>query len=375
MKMPNIKICTSLLSLAVAATPCFAYEGVVPAGMPKLDHVFVIVMENHSYEDIRNNVTAPFINGMADKSAVASNYVAIGHPSLTNYLEMVGGSNFNVFSDNSPDWHSTSCTPFTDTGAVCPIDGLGTETSTGTAFIVGKSIADQLDSKKLSWKNYQQSLPLSGANGVNVSDGFYSNLTDFTSIIPVTDPVTTNDDMRSFVVQLYAVKHNPFVYFKTGQQSASLQKTVGFEGDAGLYADLRAGKVPNFSFIVPNQCNDQHGAGGAELYCGYGPSLIERGDQTVARIVTAIKNSKAWKNGNNVIILTWDEDDNSASNHVLTVVDTNRGDTPSVSSAPYNHYALLKTLEAGFRLPCLNHACDADVHVMGELFTFKGKHQ
>jgi hypothetical protein len=38
------------------------------------------------------------------------------------------------------------------------------------------------------------------------------------------------------------------------------------------------------------------------------------------------------------------------------------------SSIRYNHYSLLKTIEAGFDLPCLNHACDESVHVMSELF-------
>jgi hypothetical protein len=38
------------------------------------------------------------------------------------------------------------------------------------------------------------------------------------------------------------------------------------------------------------------------------------------------------------------------------------------SNTRYNHFALLKTLEAGFGLPCLNHACDANVPVMMDLF-------
>jgi hypothetical protein len=39
-----------------------------------------------------------------------------------------------------------------------------------------------------------------------------------------------------------------------------------------------------------------------------------------------------------------------------------------VSDTRYTHFSLLKTLEAGFRLPCLNHACDAGVNVMADLF-------
>ena len=34
----------------------------------------------------------------------------------------------------------------------------------------------------------------------------------------------------------------------------------------------------------------------------------------------------------------------------------------------YTHFSLLKTLEAGFHLPCLNHACDASTSVITGLF-------
>jgi hypothetical protein len=57
------------------------------------------------------------------------------------------------------------------------------------------------------------------------------------------------------------------------------------------------------------------------------------------------------------------------TNQVVTIVETNYGSQGVKSSAYYNHFSLLKTLEAGFRLPCLNHACDKDVQVMGDLFS------
>jgi hypothetical protein len=53
---------------------------------------------------------------------------------------------------------------------------------------------------------------------------------------------------------------------------------------------------------------------------------------------------------------------------VLLIVDTNYGYRGVQSKASYNHFSLLKTIEAGFGLPCLNHACDADIHVMSDLF-------
>jgi hypothetical protein len=34
----------------------------------------------------------------------------------------------------------------------------------------------------------------------------------------------------------------------------------------------------------------------------------------------------------------------------------------------YAHFSLLRTLEGGFELPCLNHACDAGTAAMTDLF-------
>src|ERR1700731_5472493 len=91
---------TFMLALTGA---CFAQQGPGPKGVAPLDHVFVIMMENHGYSQILNNPNAPFINQYAKAHNVATNYFAIAHPSLTNYLEIVGGSNFGVQTDNYPD--------------------------------------------------------------------------------------------------------------------------------------------------------------------------------------------------------------------------------------------------------------------------------
>lgn len=394
-----------------------AAEGPVPGGIPKLDHVFVIMMENHGFSQIIGNPSAPFTNSYALTANLAMNYYAIAHPSLSNYLEVVGGSNFGVQSDNNTDWHNFYCftnlatkVANTDTpasGAICPISGEGTDAAVpaidttnetqgplgennidGQASIaaasntIGKSIADQLAEAGMSWKSYQESLPPGGADEVNNSDGFFTDTTNFSAILPTLTPPLSDGD----VVKLYAAKHNPFVYFQSIQEGyipgSSLDNTVGFEGAGGLWADLGSGNVPAFSFIAPNQCNDQHGRGNAGPFCnfdpndngsqaGLNPALILRGDITIRRIVAAIKGSPAWHNGNNAIVVLWDENDYATApetNQVPLIVDTNYGARNVVSSTRYTHYSLLKSIEAGFRLPCLNHACDNSVAVMGDLF-------
>ena len=67
----------------------------------------------------------------------------------------------------------------------------------------------------------------------------------------------------------------------------------------------------------------------------------------------------------------WDENDYSNApnvNQVAVIVDTNYGYHELTSGNFYTHFSLLKTLDAGFGLPCLNHACDATVHAMDDLF-------
>jgi hypothetical protein len=95
------------LAMALSANPASAGE--VPTGVPQLDHVFLIVMENHGYAEVLDNPNAPYVNELARRANFAKNYFGVAHPSLTNYLEIVGGSNFGVLSDNFPDWHNSAC--------------------------------------------------------------------------------------------------------------------------------------------------------------------------------------------------------------------------------------------------------------------------
>ena len=402
---------------AILAASAFAAEGPVPTGIPNLDHVWVIMMENHGYGQVVGNPNCPYTNDLVALANTGTNYFAVAHPSLTNYLEVTGGSNFGVLSDNNPDWHNFSCTNNLASGtgntdnpaspAICPISGTGTDAETvavdttnettgppgvnnidGNMSIpaapntVAKTIADQLAEAGLTWKSYQESLPPSGADTINYSDGFYTNNTNFALITPALTPALTSSD----IVQLYASKHNPFVYFSSIQEGvqpgSDLTNTVGFDGPRGLYGDLQSGSVPTYSFIAPNQCDDQHGRGNGTAFCafdpndngtqaGLNPALMQQGDVSLRRIVTAIKDSPVWHQGKNAIAIIWDEDDYSISptmNQVLLIVDTNYGSHGVSSNTFYTHFSLLKSIEAGLGLPCLNHACDSTTAVMSDLF-------
>jgi len=434
-----------LLAASLAGTTWAQKDDDAPKGIQHLDHVFVIMMENHGFYQVLNNPNEPYLNSLIANKKVnlATNYFAVGHPSLTNYLEIVGGSNFGIRSDNPPAWHDAICSPNIvtgvvnadnnggnapvpiDTGNICPISGKGQDAETpavdnwneispepsGLQFLYladidgvksvpaaktkGETIGNQLVHVGLSWKSYQEDLPLSGADLVNYSNGTASNLTDFSTLAPLTS---------ASVVQAYAVKHNPFAYFQSVQEGSSrdnsLDNIVGFAGPHGLYSDLASGRVPSLAFIAPSQCNDQHGRGNGDAFCafdfgvpngngltngtpaGLNPGLIQQGDVTIETLVKSIKSSPVWHDGRTAIVIVWDENDYSGiatqpdglfpppnQNKVVLTVETNRDSQGSVQSGTYyNSYSLLKSLEAGFGLPCLNHACDPGVAVMSDLF-------
>jgi hypothetical protein len=229
------------------ASAGFAQEGPVPKGIPHLNHVFVIMMENHGYSQIIGNPSAPFANSYANSANAATNYFAIAHPSLNNYLEVVGGSNFGVHSDNNPDWHNANCATNLSTGVpntdnpssplVCPIFGTGTEAATpaidctnevqcapgsnagelnldgivsipASTQIAGMTIADQLIEAEKNWKSYQESLPAAGADRVDFADGFFTDSSNIPGAIP---------GEQQTLIELYAAKHDPFVYFRSVQ--------------------------------------------------------------------------------------------------------------------------------------------------------------
>jgi phosphatidylinositol-3-phosphatase len=410
----------ALLAATAVATLAGATANAVELGVPHakfggLDHVFLIMMENQTNTDILGNPNAPFINWYVHIANQATNYFAVGHPSAQNYLEIIGGSNFNLTNDFWPAWvnggcvdnapRSTGCkhvfTPISTPGLDNPLPATANSGGCNGQLIfrntpvpnncalysyaaitfTPKSIADQLVANGKSWKTYQESLPtvpLTGGSppplpvpalGVNYSDGMWSNL----SPVAVFGPGP--------IQELYAVKHNPFAYFRNieiGTDPAlSFRQVVDFDGPNGLWADLQFinGSGPNLWFIVPNQCHDMHGfqSGGPPI-CSTNTAIetnfaIQQGDAEVNKLINGIKSSNAWKSGRNVIILVWDENDfSNAANRVVMTVETNYARNAIKSATAVDHFSLLRTLEAGFGLPCLNHACDTTSLVMNDMF-------
>ena len=102
--------------LAAAAVGALAVPGVhlttSPAtaanGVPQLSHVVVVILENHSYNEILGGTSAPYIKSLAASGAKMTQSFAVTHPSEPNYLQLFSGSNQGVTNDSCPHTFSTA---------------------------------------------------------------------------------------------------------------------------------------------------------------------------------------------------------------------------------------------------------------------------
>ena len=77
-----------------------------PATDPWL-HVVWIVMENHGYGNVIGSPEAPYLNALARHCGLATDYHAITHPSLPNYIAMTSGSTQGITDDGDPAVNAT----------------------------------------------------------------------------------------------------------------------------------------------------------------------------------------------------------------------------------------------------------------------------
>src|SRR6476661_10655032 len=75
-----------LFSLFLLALP-----GGLFAQVPKSNHVVVVLEENHSYSSVIGNASMPYLNSLAQKYSLATQYYANTHPSIGNYFMLSAG--------------------------------------------------------------------------------------------------------------------------------------------------------------------------------------------------------------------------------------------------------------------------------------------
>ena len=79
----------------------FAVEAACAASndLPLIDHIVVVVMENHSFDQIVDPLRAPFLHRLAMDGALFVNSFAVTHPSQPNYFALFSGSTQGITDD------------------------------------------------------------------------------------------------------------------------------------------------------------------------------------------------------------------------------------------------------------------------------------
>jgi len=137
---------------------------------------------------------------------------------------------------------------------------------------------------------------------------------------------------------LYTRKHDPWTNFSNLDHNNERPYS-------DLAADLVSG-LPNLSFIIPNNCHNTHNSSTAG--CG-----IPDGDTWLANNLPTIRTALG---PNGLLILTWDEDDNSSANHILTVFDGPYVKPGYASTHTTSHYSVVSTICAALGIPAFGEA-------------------
>ncbi len=164
--------------------------------VPDFSHIVIIIFENKEFSTVINSPKMPFFNLYANTFTLLTQYYAVTHPSLPNYLSIIGGDTFGITDDCD----------FAD------------------CFIQAPSLPDLIEASGRTWKTYQDDMP---------------------------SPCFTGNTVR------YVRKHNPFIFFDPIRLDEERCKR-SIVPLTQMDADIAAGELPNFFFITPDQCYSAH---------------------------------------------------------------------------------------------------------------------
>ena len=162
--------------------------------IPDFEHIVWILFENKEFGAVIGKSSMPYYNQLAREYTLLTQYYAVRHPSLPNYIALIGGDTFGI------DRNCKDC------------------------FVDEPSLPDLIEDSGRTWKTYQEDMP---------------------------SPCYLGDKKD------YVQKHNPFVYFDNIRLDAA-RCTHSVVPLTALQTDIETDSLPNFLFIKPNLCNDSH---------------------------------------------------------------------------------------------------------------------
>ncbi|KAK5465298.1 hypothetical protein LTS15_001861 [Exophiala xenobiotica] len=258
------------------------------------DRFYQVWLENTDYSASAGD---PNMEWLASQGITLTNYFAVTHPSEPNYCAAAGGDTFGMDND----------------------DFLRVPENIAT-------VVDLLDTKHISWAEYQEDIPFAGFQGFN-----YSNQKTF-----------ANDYVR---------KHNPLIlYDSITNNDTRLRQIKSF---VDFQNDIKNKTLPQWSFITPNMTQDAHDTNitfAANWLRNYFEPLL----------------ANEYFMNNSLILLTFDENETyGIANKVFSILIG--GAIPAhlkgtTDSTFYNHYSTIASVSQNWGLPSLGRwDCHANV--------------
>jgi acid phosphatase len=251
--------------------------------------VLVVIEENHSYSQMKAGM--PFLAGLSDTYGYATHWHALTHPSEPNYLGIVAGSTFGITDDQAPSSHTRELASAT-------------------------TVFDQALAAGRTAKTYAESMPKN------------------------CHPYDHPD--RSVGRPVYAVRHNPWVYFPRSRSNC-LAHDVGL---ATFADDATRNALPSVGFLIPNLDHDAH------------DGSLSTADAWLRQQLSPVLRSTDFTSGKLVVVVTADEDDRHSGNLVLTSVLTPRLSHKVVDTG-LTHYSLTRYIAQVLRVAPLKNGATA----------------
>jgi hypothetical protein len=261
--------------------------------IPPSSHVFLVVLENHSYSTVTNSSDPtnymPWLISQGNAYGYAANYITDNAGSLLDYI-----------------WLSSGCC---ESSARCTLpsgyNDFGCSGGTCNSVITDNNIYREMINSGISWRLYAESLPYVGYVGI------------------------FNDPYNEYYP--YDLHHNaPQWYSDVYNSTTQRDNMVPFTQFA---TDLAANQRPRYSLIIPNDLDDAHDGTAAQA------------DAWLNTNLTPLLNSPFFQPcGDGLLIITWDEGDSSSNPQVYTAVIGPRVIPHTVSTTLYYHENTLRTI-------------------------------
>lgn len=310
-----MKLCPAILCAIAAAILQFGCGGVHSGGnnivgadnVPHLAHAFIVVEENHSFNDVIGNSNMPYLNGLASSNGLATQYYADAHPSLPNYFELTTGEGTSI---------------------------TGSQGDSFNGVVTGSNVVRVLIAAGKTWKCYAEGLPSGSYLGADTG--------------------------------AYIQHHDPFAYFSDVQQSSGQAgNIVPF---SQLASDISNNSLPDYAFIVPSRNDDAHDCPPGMSTCT-DQQKLSNADQWLSANIGPLLTSLAFQNS--LLIITFDEGDDTDLAHgggqVATVIVSPSAKSGYKSTTFYQHESTLRTMMEALGVTDLPGSA-AGAPDMGEFF-------